>query len=582
MVPAVASAAPVAVDLGSEGTPQSVACPSTSQCTAISDDGDAATFDPASPGTPKPITVDNPPPEPGTGPRGSLEHVAVVCPATDQCTLVDSDGRVVTFNPLGPGHPQPVAIDRGDHAQEVPNELSFGALQLACPSTQQCTAVDYAGDEVTFNPLSPGTPAPVSIDGGAALRLLACPSTEQCTAADARGHVVTFDPRAPGAGAPVTISHHQLTSLACPITELCVATDEAGRAVTFNPLAPSRGVQAPFGGTIAANGVSCPSASQCTAVGQEEYVTFDPTVRGTLVSIDVPGTSALTAVSCPSESQCTAVDMLGGEETFDPLLPVVSRASLSGVSTRRARLSFTLTSGTTTALLKAITVSLPAGLGVSGARHHLANGVVVSEGARRLGFTASTAHNTLVIALDAPASRVKVTVSGPAVLVAPALARNVSAERVKTLAVGVTATSTRNIATPGTLNFYLAARRPLRLGIPRRVRVKLLSIAIRAATRNGDPHPYDVQAVLTTHELVNRLNRNGGGAPASHRVYYVALRGHFVCGLCSVPPGARAPSGSVITLELPAPLGSRGESSFGVLSRYPDLKKLGSPVRLGA
>lgn len=29
---------------------------------------------------------------------------------------------------------------------------------MACPSSSQCTAVDYGGREVTFNPNSPGTP----------------------------------------------------------------------------------------------------------------------------------------------------------------------------------------------------------------------------------------------------------------------------------------------------------------------------------------------------------------------------------------------------------------------------------------
>ena len=35
---------------------------------------------------------------------------------------------------------------------------------VACPSTSQCTAVDFGGYEVTFNPNSPGNPTPTKID----------------------------------------------------------------------------------------------------------------------------------------------------------------------------------------------------------------------------------------------------------------------------------------------------------------------------------------------------------------------------------------------------------------------------------
>src|SRR5690349_315983 len=54
---------------------------------------------------------------------------------------------------------------------------------IACPSSTQCVAVDSSGQEVSFNPGSPGAPAPHSVDAtGGALTSVACSSGTQCTA----------------------------------------------------------------------------------------------------------------------------------------------------------------------------------------------------------------------------------------------------------------------------------------------------------------------------------------------------------------------------------------------------------------
>lgn len=65
---------------------------------------------------------------------------------------------------------------------------------MACPSTSQCTAVDNSGRQVTFDPTSPGTPRPTTIESGNQLDSVACPSTSQCAAVDRAGNEVTFDP----------------------------------------------------------------------------------------------------------------------------------------------------------------------------------------------------------------------------------------------------------------------------------------------------------------------------------------------------------------------------------------------------
>src|ERR1035441_10422144 len=74
---------------------------------------------------------------------------------------------------------------------------------VACPSATQCTAVDLSGQQVTFNPASPGTPTPTTIDT-TSLAGVACPSATQCTAVDAIGRQVTFNPASPGTPTPTT------------------------------------------------------------------------------------------------------------------------------------------------------------------------------------------------------------------------------------------------------------------------------------------------------------------------------------------------------------------------------------------
>lgn len=590
-IPADASAKSAA--LGLSGSVNSIGCPSTWQCTAISSEGQEWTFNPSSPGTPRPATVDSPPME-GTGigeQPASLEE-AIACPSMDHCTVLDSEGREVTFDPLSPGYPQPVTVDGYDTVEEAGSsspgeegELSFGRVPLACPSAQQCTAVDYSGHEVTFDPLSAGKPVPITVDAGARLRLLACPSSIQCTAADTRGHVVTFDPISSGTATPATISSHQLTGLACPSATICVALDEAGRVLTFDPLSPEHTLRSPLKGALpGSNAVACPSVSQCTAVGEEAYVTFDPAAPGTLVPIAVPDVAALPTVACPSVSQCTATEMVGGEETtFAPSSPSLSSPALSGVATRRAKLSFALTAGTTTALIKKITLSLPPGLTFSGSRPNMAGGVGVKADRRRLRFTASAQGGKLAIVLQAAAAFVRVNVGNPEVAVSRSLAEDVTAGRVRNLSVVVAETSADHTVTTRRLTFDLAADRPLRLGIPRPTRTKLLAIAERTAVASGDRHPYDIEAVRATHGPAERLVSGGDESePPSKNapVYVIAMRGHFRCGRCSHPPGTRTPSGSVITLELDAPLRKSGPSSFGLSNRYPNLRKLGIPVSL--
>src|SRR6185436_12434950 len=110
----------------------------------------------------------------------------------------------------------------------------------ACPSVDQCTALDDRNGVVTFDPASPGTPARHVINDSTSTVLydLTCLSTDECVAVGYAGVEVTFDPASPGAAARTTIGTETLGSVACVSPTKCVAV-ESNAVVTFNPRSPS-------------------------------------------------------------------------------------------------------------------------------------------------------------------------------------------------------------------------------------------------------------------------------------------------------------------------------------------------------
>jgi hypothetical protein len=118
-------------------------------------------------------------------------------------------------------------------------------------------------------------------------------------------------------------------------------------------------------------------------------------------------------------------------------------------------------------------------------------------------------------------------------------------------------------------------------GIAPSLAAELLSLARREALANGEGHPYDIEAVSTTFAGASRAEGSYTVSPSagSQPVYLVAMRGRFSCGTCKVPAGARAPTGTVLTLTLTAPGLLRG--GFGLGPDYPEMRVAGTPLRLG-
>ncbi len=276
-------------------------------------------------------------------PQAGLGYIA--CPASNQCTTTIGGSNntmdEMTFNPVSPGTPVGVSIGTG---------ISLGPI--SCPSTTQCTAVgeDLASGqaaEVTFNPQNPSVAEERTYAFGG-LGAVACLTTGDCTALAANGYEVTFYPALPGDPIPVNDPSwalidptHQLNAIACPATQQCTAVDNFGQALTFspndnqndgnNPSGITSNVELDPGQDLVA--IACPSPGVCVAVDRAGQAnSFDPGafVDGTLSMIDA-GYPPLTGVSCVSTTECIAVDEVGHAIVGNPLDPTTGWTVTSAV-----------------------------------------------------------------------------------------------------------------------------------------------------------------------------------------------------------------------------------------------------------
>jgi RHS repeat-associated protein len=179
-----------------------------------------------------------------------------------------------------------------------------------------------AGGQVwTFDPGSPGAPAPEQLRGINDSFALACPSTHECVVSGTNNG--TFDPTSPCTKEEAGLEEEEpppcekeLTPKSGPGCEELLGCEEGF------------GVDGP--GPIA-----CPSLTQCTVVGSIGLeATFDPTVAGGEEphTIDTTGPpdgagSTLQDVACPSVTRCVAIDLAGNEITFNPQSPASAKLS---------------------------------------------------------------------------------------------------------------------------------------------------------------------------------------------------------------------------------------------------------------
>lgn len=100
------------------------------------------------------------------------------------------------------------------------------------------------------------------------------------------------------------------------------------------------------------------------------------------------------------------------------------------------------------------------------------------------------------------------------------------------------------------------ARAPVAPGapVPASAIGRLIAIAHRAASINGDSDPAWTTAVMTTQAKALTSATPGDYVPGSAyvKVFLVTMRGHFTAREVSVPPGAKAPTGRYLSLVIDA------------------------------
>jgi hypothetical protein len=168
-------------------------------------------------------------------------------------------------------------------------------ISVSCPASDQCTAVDFAGQEITYNPTNNNVIETASINGTTALQAVSCSSTSQCTAVDGEGHEVTFDPTSGQSsdGPEVVDAGNTFYGLDCTSDTQCVATNHNGDAVVFNPR------------NVSGASTGCPDGS----------------VGATCFAIDTGHNTERLSCWNNGTEECTAVDASGYEVTFDPTNP---------------------------------------------------------------------------------------------------------------------------------------------------------------------------------------------------------------------------------------------------------------------
>ena len=222
--------------------------------------------------------------EPTPNPRGAVVSslFGVSCTGSSACTAVgNSAGRA--------GSSQPLA-ERWDGTrwtiQPTPNPSQSGGFLngVACPSLSACTAVG-SSNAGTLAERWDGTawriqPTPNPPQGAGFLSGVACPSASACTAVGASN---AFTPSA---------------------RTLAERWDGTSWRIQPTPNPPQGG------GNL--NGVACPSASACTAVGASNAGTLAERWNGARWAIQPTPNPAgaqfafLNTAACPSASACTA------------------------------------------------------------------------------------------------------------------------------------------------------------------------------------------------------------------------------------------------------------------------------------
>jgi hypothetical protein len=183
-----------------------VACPTATECVTVDATGKEAVYNPHKVG-----------PALRTG-IVSAAATRLSCPTTTECVAIGTNGGE-TFNPLAP--PQTAAVS-------YLIDGSTKMVGISCPTSRDCNVLDSAGKVLTFDPLTLGSrPIPRSTAAPAASAPVAisCDVPDHCVVVAARGNAHEGNPRT-GRWVQESFTHYgALTGVACPSFDVCLATD---------------------------------------------------------------------------------------------------------------------------------------------------------------------------------------------------------------------------------------------------------------------------------------------------------------------------------------------------------------------
>jgi hypothetical protein len=238
---------------------------------------------------------------------------SVSCPSASQCVAVGTHSDELSGGAATPelltGTSGSWVASKAPLPADDTGPYAGGSLNgISCPSTSGCVAVGSTGvltdSDGTWTAAEPPLPANVSTDDPYwSLNAVSCSSTSHCVAV---GNYFQQGVQSNGAGAGegllLTDSDGTWTAAEAPLP--------ANAATTFS--------------SVQLDGVSCPSASQCVAVGSYEdasgnshgliltgngasWTAAEASVPANALATGDEAGAELLGISCPSMSQCVAV-----------------------------------------------------------------------------------------------------------------------------------------------------------------------------------------------------------------------------------------------------------------------------------
>ena len=323
---------------------ESLACPSTTFCAAVDEEGNLLTSTNPSGGS-SAWTAENI--------DGGNSLVAISCPSASFCAAADSAGNVLTStDPTG---------GPGEWSSVIVAEPTYVVEALTCASASLCVAWTYSnthGHDLVATSSNPtggvwDTGLPSGNAEATDVRTISCPSTSLCVASSSEDIYTTTNP-AGGAGTwieaktweePDFAPFPEFTGVSCPSTTFCVAVTLDGYVATStNPTGGAsawtkseRIVGLTEGNSVSEgfSGVSCPTTSMCVALGGQGIVTSTNPSGGTAAWITGAVPLAGHAFGggpilvCPSTGLCVG---LGSHEFSPAIFTTTHPAAISWTS----------------------------------------------------------------------------------------------------------------------------------------------------------------------------------------------------------------------------------------------------------